>query len=162
LEFLQALDGSSLAAGANIAIIGSDDIEPDYAARCRALVAASPELSRCVHFLGELPYAQTIDYMARSELFVSTSPFESYGMAIAEARALGLPVVARQGGNVKHLVSRDTGGQLCDSARALADSFIALTHDRDALRSRAERAIASRLPARNWSHVADEFTAAST
>jgi L-malate glycosyltransferase len=50
-------------------------------------------LSGGVHFLGALPYTTLLDQLADSDLLLHPSLEETFGMSIAEAMALGVPVV---------------------------------------------------------------------
>ncbi len=156
-EFLVALAEHTPTSDWRLDIIGRSDIEPEVANTCRQIVDASPHLASHVHFLGGMAHAETLDIVARSDLFVSTSPFESYGMAIADARALGVPVLAREGGNVAALVSSESGGELCGDAAQLARSFVALASDPARLPRRGELALEMRLPGRSWQDVAEDF-----
>jgi glycosyltransferase involved in cell wall biosynthesis len=82
---------------------------------------------------------------------------ESYGMALAEARTMGLPVLAVSGGNVSAHVSAQSGGRLCADPSELAEACVELAADaraRTALLALARRAAP---PPRPWSRVADEF-----
>lgn len=54
--------------------------------------------------IGVVPIESLIDLYATADAFVSASPFESYGMAVAEAAASGLPVVAVRAGAVERFV----------------------------------------------------------
>ncbi len=55
-------------------------------------------------FAGVVPIEALIDLYATADAFVSASPFESYGMAVTEAAASGLPVVAVRAGAVERVV----------------------------------------------------------
>jgi glycosyltransferase involved in cell wall biosynthesis len=95
--------------------------------------------------------------MAASNLFVSASIMESFGMALAEARTLGLPIVARAGGNVATLVHGGCGGELVTDPSELAAACLRLCRDAGEHRRRLAMARATALPPRPWSEVGREF-----
>src|SRR5262249_10204721 len=100
LPFLEAL-APHLRAGAPVAltVIGSLAMDSVYAAACQERVAREPALAAAVRFVGPLPHAEVLARLDASDLLVSPSRMESFGLALAEARALGVPIVARAGGN---------------------------------------------------------------
>jgi glycosyltransferase involved in cell wall biosynthesis len=138
-------------------ILGGTNADPEYAERCHALVASTPALSRAVHFEGELPVTEVVKRLATADLVLSASRMESYGMVLAEARTLGVPILAVPGGNVAALVTEAAGGELVVDVAALARQAVALGQQPDELRARAERAVRSALAPRPWSRVASEF-----
>jgi glycosyltransferase involved in cell wall biosynthesis len=148
----------ALRAGAPIelTIVGALDADRAYAEACIAAAAGLPS----VRFAGELAHEATLDAIAASTLFLSPSRMESYGMALAEARALGVPIVARRGGHAAAHVDARAGGELVDDEAAVAAACIALAGDRDALRRRWDAAQAMRPPSRGWDDAAAEFVTA--
>jgi glycosyltransferase involved in cell wall biosynthesis len=81
----------------HLTIAGSDDRDPRAATALRAAIADAG-LSSCVTLAGALePAALDVLYGA-ADIFVSPSLFEGYGMALAEALARGMPIVASTGG----------------------------------------------------------------
>ena len=68
-----------------------------------------------VHFHGRLPHLELVQRMAMADVLLHTSLEESFGVVLAEAMALGLPVVAgRHSGAVPWVVGTDDAGQtLC-------------------------------------------------
>lgn len=75
-----------------LSIIGATDLAPDYAKGLIARVSALG-LSDRVVFVGKLTADEVAAAYAASDVFVTSSHFEGYGMAIAEAVARGLPIV---------------------------------------------------------------------
>jgi glycosyltransferase involved in cell wall biosynthesis len=81
----------------HLTIAGSADRDPKAAAALRASIVEAGLSSR-VTLAGALePAALDLLYEA-ADIFVSPSLFEGYGMALAEALARGLPIVASTGG----------------------------------------------------------------
>lgn len=139
-------------------LAGSVTQDPAYAEACRVF-ATAPSLRERVTLLGELTPARVNERLAACDVLLSASSMESFGMALAEARTLGVPIVARAGGNVEQLVSGAAGGELVTDAAAVAASCIALGRNRTELAARRELARTHPLPPRSWSRVAEEFSA---
>jgi hypothetical protein len=137
-------------------IAGRLDLEPAYAASCRALVAEQAWLSSHVRFLSGLAPAEVPTELARAGVFASASRMESYGMALAEARASGAPIVARAGGHVAHHVRAEHGGELVADEAALAEALLRLLRAPDELARRQRLAAANRLR-RDWREAAREL-----
>jgi glycosyltransferase involved in cell wall biosynthesis len=70
-------------------IIGEDRYEPAYAKAVYAEAAGDPRIV----FLGVLPREELLTHVANADALFLVSSFEGYGMAAAEALALGTPIV---------------------------------------------------------------------
>lgn len=158
---LRALAAVGLAEGRfSLRIAGDPAADAAYAARCRAVVADSPRLSRSVTFLGNLEPKAVAAELGAANLFVSASRMESYGMALRDARAAGVPIAACPGGHVAAHVAPAAGGELTLDERALAEVCARLASDPAELRARVELARANVPPARPWSVAAADLVAA--
>ncbi len=142
----------------SLAIAGSMTQDAAYAEGCRVF-ATAPSLRERVTLLGELTPHGVNERLASCDLLLSASSMESFGMALAEARTLGVPIVARAGGNVENLVSTASGGELVADAASVAAACLALCRKPAELAARRERAQANVLPPRPWSHAAKDFLA---
>lgn len=87
---------------------GSPDRDPTTAAAVREAISRH-DLDDRVTLAGELDDAALAAAYAGADLLVSASLFEGYGMALAEALARGLPIVASSGGAVAETVPPDAG-----------------------------------------------------
>ncbi|HEX6763881.1 MAG TPA: glycosyltransferase, partial [Polyangiaceae bacterium] len=87
----------------------------------------------------------------------SASAMETFGMAVHEARAHGLPVLALDGGYVRNAFSDGEDGVLCSSIAELAGTLVELSRDEPAMKSLFDRAQASRRATRTWTTAAKEF-----
>jgi glycosyltransferase involved in cell wall biosynthesis len=67
-------------------------------------------------------------YLADADVYALASPSEALGIAVMEAMAAGLPVVASNVGGIPELVTRGVTGELFDPPdhRALARELISL------------------------------------
>ncbi len=134
--------------GRALAAMRSDDWrllvigDGDNAAEVRALLSRAA--GGRVRFLGQLGGKAVAATLGASDVLVWPALREAYGMAILEALALGLPVVACDEGGVSDLVEHEGNGLLANdrSAAELAAHLDRLVGDQ-ALRSRlAARALA--------------------
>lgn len=62
-----------------------------------------------VRFTGELPHSQALDWIAAADVLISASRLEGAPTALREARALGVPVVARSAGDLAEQAAFDAG-----------------------------------------------------
>jgi glycosyltransferase involved in cell wall biosynthesis len=92
-------------------IIAGEDISRDGENRRRlAQLIADAHLGDRVHLDG---WTEDIaNLLATFDLFVSTSASESFGMAIVEAMAAGLPMVATETDGAREIVEADVTGRL--------------------------------------------------
>jgi glycosyltransferase involved in cell wall biosynthesis len=138
-------------------LVGDDATEADAARLAERL--ARPALAGRVVVIGPLAHdAMRAEYRA-ADLVVSPARLETYGLALAEARACGVPLAVLDGGNAAAHVARETGEVAADHA-ALADRVLALVRrpaELSALgaaaRWRAGRDAARPRP--SWADVAD-------
>ncbi|MFV9507779.1 MAG: glycosyltransferase [Oscillochloridaceae bacterium umkhey_bin13] len=93
-----------------------------------AQIVASGLQSR-IRLLGQLDDIRPL--LRASDLYVQPSRREPFGLAAAEAAALGLPVVASAVGGLRHVVRHELTGLLVppDHPRLLADAILTLTND---------------------------------
>lgn len=93
-----------------------------------------------VYVHGELPGVERDTLVSRSWVYVQPSRYEGFGLAMAEAMALGIPVVGCRSGAVPEVVG--SGGVIVDeiSPHAVADGIIGLLSARDNLRVLGESA----------------------
>ena len=111
-----------------------------------------------VSLVGELEETELEQYYSKADVFVLPTLLETYGMAVAEALARGLPVISTTTGAIPQLVGNDAGilvpvGNLALLTRAL-EKMIA----NEAIRisfSKGARRVRKVLP--NWKHAASSF-----
>lgn len=140
-----------------IRIVGSMTLDADCARACERIVRAHPILSKSIEFAGPRSPSEVVEDIATSYLFVSASMMESYGMAIAEARTLGVPILAVEGGNVEQHVDVKSGGELVRTHSELARKFLGLCRNSSMLAVRIAVARARARSPRNWEQAARDF-----
>jgi glycosyltransferase involved in cell wall biosynthesis len=127
LSLLEAL-APRLAAGDDFTLemVGRTDSDPGYAGACAALIAADARLRARVQLHGPVPFAQMSEHYAAASLFVSAAEMETYGMALGEARAHRLPILALDRGHVASHLADGHPGRLLPTQTALADALLEL------------------------------------
>jgi glycosyltransferase involved in cell wall biosynthesis len=100
---------SIAARGWSTTCVGSLDRDPAFAAAMRAAVADAG-LSGRVRFAGACSDAELEELFRSADLLVHPSRSETYGMAVAEALAHGLPVIASHVGGVPEAVGCSSSG----------------------------------------------------
>lgn len=159
LTFLEALDRvCPCPCPFRLEHIGTTRSDPAYARACGEFVQESRALRDAVTFRGELSQPETFGVLGGSDIFVSVSRMESYGMALSEARAHGLVVLALPGGNVEYHVNAKWGGELHQNTEAVAHAFLSLCQSPDKLSLRKAKARAHAWE-RAWALSAEQFHA---
>lgn len=140
-------------------LIGAD-ADPVYAAEVRAAIAESGLAPRAT-LHGGLGRAALCDRLARASAHLFPSRFESYGMAVAESLAAGVPVIAPAIGELPRLVRDGETGALAPPGdpAALAELLSALLADRGRLAAMRRACLARRGDLRRWPAVARELAA---
>ncbi len=112
-----------------LTVAGTDDLDTEYTARCRTLVQQSGILKNRVQLLPAISSEELLDYYRRAALLLSPSSFETFGMAVAEALILGLPVLGLRRGNLSNLVNEPSNGLLFSDLEAMIKVILQLlTH----------------------------------
>ena len=123
-------------------IVGEDSSrDGSYRARLKRLVAGL-KLEGRVQLLGQLGEDEVPALLASLDLFVSASRSESFGMAMVEALACGVPVVATATEGAREVVEDGVTGLLVPvgDVEALAAAVAALLEDEGRRRRLGERA----------------------
>jgi glycosyltransferase involved in cell wall biosynthesis len=133
-------------------VVGGDafGLHPRFAQEVHDLADALG-LSESVTFTGQT--ARVPDYLAAMDVFVSASTGEPFGVAIIEAMAAGVPVVAVDDGGPSEILAGEKGGLLAESGEveALTEPVARLLDD---------PALRQRLAADGRRRFEAEFTAA--
>ena len=107
-------------------IVGRTDMNEEYAHACMEVVAHSPILKNTVTFTGPIPHQEMHNYYYQSNLFISPSAMETFGMALQEAKAFHLPILARKGGFIQDHIEQGINGYSFSSVGALTDYLLYL------------------------------------
>jgi glycosyltransferase involved in cell wall biosynthesis len=139
---------------------GSLTRDPRAADELRAVIARRG-LERRVLLTGELDAAALAAEYDRADLFVLTTRQETYGMAVAEALAHGLPVVATATGAIPDLIGADAGIVVpCDDTGSLVAALTRVIGDAPFRAELARGAIRRRTQLPTWRDAAARMDAA--
>ena len=139
---------------------GSLSRHPATVDRVRGLIAAL-DLEPRVTLAGELDFAALDECYDGADVFVLATRQETYGMAVAEALAHGLPVVSTRTGAIHDLVGADAGLLVpVDDVDALADALARVIGDARLRARLAEGARGAREHMRTWDRAVDGMVAA--
>lgn len=117
----------------------------------QSVLAQAEPFGDKVRFHGALPPDALPALYDQADLFVSPSHYEGYGMAIAEAAACGLPILAASGGAVPFTTAGKTA-MLYDpgDVEALSAALKTLLVDPSARQALRERALSAREDLPTW------------
>ncbi len=137
---------------------GSAERDPDCA---RAVRERARDLGERVRLLGELDAPALAALYDGADAFVLATRMEGYGMALAEALARGLPVVATRVGAVPDTVPQDAGMLVPpDDPGALAAAIASLLDDPRLHARLAAGARRARATLPRWEDAASRLAAA--
>jgi glycosyltransferase involved in cell wall biosynthesis len=91
--------------------VGSTELDPAFAQRVRHL-AETAAVDHRLRFTGPRVGADLAAVYAAADLVVAPSRTETYGMAVTEALARGIPVVGAEVGGLPEALGRTTDGRL--------------------------------------------------
>ncbi|MEN0004559.1 MAG: glycosyltransferase family 4 protein [Bacteroidota bacterium] len=96
-------------------LIGSTAHEPSYAKACLASIKKLPQVT----YMGELSHTQISTQYNWANLLLSCSAMETFGMAMQEAVAFGIPILALDRGNASAHVQQGHTGWLSPTIESL-------------------------------------------
>ena len=122
-------------------------------------LAAKLGVSAQVRFLGALSREGVATALSEADVFVLPSKFETFGVVLVEALAMGVPVIATRCGGPEDIVATEDGILVpVDDVAALARAMVQMeatreTWDRAILRDRCRNRFAASSIARQWLEV---------
>lgn len=137
-------------------IAGRRDLDPKYA-RVFFERAETCRVAPRIHYLGTTTTERTVELMREADLFLLASQFEAYGMVLAEARSMGLPIVTNRVGGAREAAGRSavfcTPGDTA-SWHAALKPLLSDTGKLDEFSSNMR----TEDPPRTWTEAASEFS----
>ena len=125
-----------------LSIAGNGPLELELRGLCESLKLEN------VFWLPRLNRAEVKVQMAAHQAILSTSKVETFGLTIAEAQAMGKPVVVTDSGGVRDIVTQETGIVTEGSSEAFSKGMLQLiqsyvTYDPETIRQSAKRRFSS-------------------
>jgi len=87
--------------------VGNDSAIPRLKRICQEL-----RITDCVNFVGHQTQNQLLSQYAKADLFLMPSLTEAFGVAILEAMAAGIPVIASRTGGIPEIIQDGGNGAL--------------------------------------------------
>jgi len=127
---------------AQLNVIGSPDLNPEYARRIRRQIQ---RMNGQVQLLGSLPHGAIQGHLMQAQLLVMPSAHEGFAIAYLEGMGCGLPAVAGSAGGSAELVRDGENGFLVppNDPVVLAERLARLAGDRALLSELGQQALAS-------------------
>lgn len=160
---VRALAGLATTAGWTCAIVGSLEVDPDFAAALAAVVESTGLADR-VTFAGVLGGEALEAAWASADLLVHPSRSESYGMVVADALAHGVPVLTTGVGGIPEAIDRSDAAMIVppDDAWALQVALRRWWSSAELREELRAAALDARRDARPWSRTTATVAAALT
>ncbi|MEX1225112.1 MAG: glycosyltransferase [Pirellulales bacterium] len=116
-----------------------------------------------IHFTGVLDTAEVATAMATADIFVFPSTTDTFGCAVLEAQACGLPAIVSNQGGPSEIVSQYESGLIVDVHAAGALRMAMQTcYDNQGLRERLRKQSLKNAEVSTWEGVLDEFWNSTT
>jgi glycosyltransferase involved in cell wall biosynthesis len=142
-----------------LTVAGALDRDPPTAAALAGAIEKAG-LSERVSLVGVLSETELSNLYARADMLVSPSLFEGYGMALAEALARGLPLVASTGGAAGQTVPDAAGLKVPPGdVPSLRDALASMIADPDLRRRCADASWAAGQTLPRWRDTAAKVAA---
>ncbi|MBN1186734.1 MAG: glycosyltransferase family 4 protein [Bacteroidales bacterium] len=115
-------------------------------------------LKNRVSFIGKIPYSEIPNEISRHDIFVMPSYFESFGRALTEAMAVGLPVICAKNTGIHGYFTEGQEGFSVDhqNIRDIEEKLAMLLEDAT-LRSTMGRNAKKLMAQYTWDKVAEKF-----
>lgn len=124
LDFLQLWAAYTWPPAFSLEIIGTPDLAPSYAKACFDFYATLPTAQQeQITFAGAKSHREVLEKYRDVQLFVSASRMETFGMAIQEALASGVPVFLLKGGYADQHLMTSQSGEAFESLPSLVEAL---------------------------------------
>ena len=112
-------------------------------------------LENKIELMGHQPRENIREIYFSADIYVCPTKWESFGIAVLEARCAGLPVVALASGGVKEIIEHEKEGLLANTDQEMVENIVRLIKDKD-LRSAIGDYNQNNPPSMNWKNVIEK------
>jgi glycosyltransferase involved in cell wall biosynthesis len=110
-----------------------------------------------VKLLGRQPREKVREYLGASDIYLSPTVYEAFGIAALEALACGVPVVANNHGGISEIVEHGKTGLVSQNDHELIQNLVALIDDEDMQEEMGKNARKSVEDRFSWEAVISEM-----
>lgn len=136
----------------HLSCVGPLNADPDHS---KVVQEAAKELGERVSFTGSLNREDLAAHYAKSDLLISAASFEGFGMAVAEAIAVGLPVIGFEGGALQTTHAGQAADLVANNdVEALSARLERFMHSSDYRIALRDRARGAQEGLTDWDHTA--------
>ncbi len=138
---------------ARLLIIGKGNLEKEL-----KKLAAKLKVAKNIIFYGEVPYTQLNNVLRGGDVFAFPSIWEPFGIAILDAMASGLPVVAARIGGIPEIVQNGRNGFLVDkkNPKQLANALLNVIENEKLRERMAHNAATDAKTKFTWDKIAEQ------
>jgi glycosyltransferase involved in cell wall biosynthesis len=138
-------------------LAGSNPQDPDYEAKIRAQIQASPLAGR-TSIMGFVSGDRKTALLQAADLFVLPSYYENFGIAVAEAMSVGIPVVISDQVHICEEIRQAEAGWVTScEVNALTNALRTALKDPVERQHRGEKARIHALSHYSWSAIAQQM-----
>ena len=120
-------------------------------------LVAELELEDAVDFLGRIPNEALHTYYQSHAVYLNTTAYESFGVAVLEAAACGIPIISTKVGEIPYMWEEDNEILMCDAdAAQMAEKVESLFRD-DTLATRLSENARAKAITYDWQAVRDRW-----
>jgi glycosyltransferase involved in cell wall biosynthesis len=112
-------------------------------------------LENKIELMGHQSRENIREIFSNADIYVCPTKWESFGIAVLEARCAGLPVVALASGGVKEIIEHEKEGLLANTDQEMVENIVRLIKDKD-LRSAIADYNQNNPPSMNWKNVIEK------
>lgn len=139
----------------NLCMVGPDK---DGSLKDCKNIANEYDITKNIKYTGYLSKNDWHELSNEYDIFINTTNFESFGLSLIEASALGLPLVSTNAGEIKYIYKNNINAMLVDKndSRAMASQIDKLIENKDLARYLSEHNI-KRSKKYNWESIKDNW-----
>jgi glycosyltransferase involved in cell wall biosynthesis len=139
----------------NLCMVGPDK---DGSLKDCKNIANEYDITKNIKYTGYLSKNDWHELSNEYDIFINTTNFESFGLSLIEASALGLPLISTNAGEIKYIYKNNINAMLVDKndSRAMASQIDKLIENKDLARYLSEHNI-KRSKKYNWESIKDNW-----